>query len=382
MWLLESSVLQQMQSAQTKSISADDISAFISTSRSSTKPHDNVMSVSDGKAEITINGVLTKTPSFMAMFFGGGNTTYNDLAAAVDFTESSDEINSVDYIFDSPGGNVDGLFQLCDLMKSSSKPSHAKISGTCASAAYALATQCDTISADHRANRIGSLGVVVDAYIDDSVVSITSTNAPRKRPDLSTDEGKELLRAELDDLHDLFVDAVSSGRGKTKEDINANFGRGGVVLAESALKRGMIDAVEIAAESTKTTNAHGGDNNMESSMDIEQLKASHPHLHAEVLEKGVAKERDRVCAHLISGEKSGDVQTASAAIRDGSEMTATLQATYMTAGMNRADITARGEDDRSADAGDTASDSIDVKTEASTVADLLEAKMGLGDHYE
>ena len=37
------------------------------------------------------------------------------------------------------------------------------------------------------------------------------------------------------------------------------------------------------------------------------------------------------------GEASGDMKTAIAAAKDGSEMTATLQAQYMAAGMNRAD---------------------------------------------
>jgi len=70
----------------------------------------------------------------------------------------------------------------------------------------------------------------------------------------------------------------------------------------------------------------------------------------EVVESmSLAPERDRVGAHLEFGEKSGDMKTALEAIASGEGMTMTLQAKYMTAGMNRADIDARqGETDDAA----------------------------------
>ena len=93
-------------------------------------------------------------------------------------------------------------------------------------------------------------------------------------------------------------------------------------------------------------------------MNLDELKAQHPELYAAVMKlgeaSGVTKERDRAGAHLIMGEASGDMKTAMTAVKDGTEMTATLQATYMSAGMNRKDINARGGDELNADAGDGA----------------------------
>lgn len=54
------------------------------------------------------------------------------------------------------------------------------------------------------------------------------------------------------------------------------------------------------------------------------------------------------------GEASGDMKTAIGAVQDGSAMTATLQAKYMAAGMNRSDVQARQDDDAEANAGDDA----------------------------
>ena len=50
-------------------------------------------------------------------------------------------------------------------------------------------------------------------------------------------------------------------------------------------------------------------------------------------------------AHLTMGEASGDMKTAISAVTAGEEMTATLQAKYMAAGMNRRDATNRQQDD-------------------------------------
>ena len=115
-------------------------------------------------------------------------------------------------------------------------------------------------------------------------------------------------------------------------------------------------------------------------MDLKQLTAEHADTFAAALEQGVQQERDRVCAHLIMGESSGDMKTACLAIKDGLQMTSALQATYMTAGMNRRDVENRQHDDISATAGDNATkadEGHEELTQAETVALLVEEKLGL-----
>lgn len=224
--------------------------------------------------------------------------------------------------------------------------------------------------------------MVATFYNDENEISITSTNAPKKRPDITTEEGKAMVREELDAMHEIFVDAIAEGRSATVEKVNAEFGQGATLLAGEALKRGMIDAIAEptlkAVKNTKSTTARSGGNQPEAGyMDLKTLKAQHPDVYAAAVQEGIDQERDRVTAHLIMGEKSGAMETASKAIKDGEAMTSTLQATYLTAGMNRSDVSTRQEEDAAASAADNASASDDGADASDNVASLVEARLGV-----
>ncbi len=79
-------------------------------------------------------------------------------------------------------------------------------------------------------------------------------------------------------------------------------------------------------------------------MDLETLKTTHPDVYQAAVQDGVGQERDRVSAHIKLGEASGATDVALKAIIDGEQLTASLQADYMAAGMKRND-----RDDRAAD---------------------------------
>ena len=117
-------------------------------------------------------------------------------------------------------------------------------------------------------------------------------------------------------------------------------------------------------------------------MDINKLKAEHPEIAAALIAEGVAigaaKEKDRINAHLTMGEASGDMKTALAAVEDGSEMTATLTAKYMAAGMNKNAVNAHLSDtERAALALKGVATDTDAETEAEAVAAAVEKKFGI-----
>lgn len=312
-------------------------------------------------AEIGVRGVLTKNRDIFLEWFGGGNTSYRDIAAALATADADPNVKRAVLNIDSPGGTVDGLFDALAAIEKFSKPLTARAS-LAASAAYAIASMADTIVASNHASMFGSIGVAVSALVLPELVTITSTEAPEKRPDLSTDEGKAMVRKHLDDIHSVFVDAIAKGRDTTTENVNTNFGRGAVVLAADAKKRGMIDSIAQPALRPVKRSASaelGGAGGKQ--MDREQLKSQHPELYASVLQLGATQERDRVTAHLTMGEQSGDMQTACKAIRDGSEMTQTLTAQYLVAGMARADRANRQTET------DAAAGSVDGAPPAGTV---------------
>jgi len=73
-------------------------------------------------------------------------------------------------------------------------------------------------------------------------------------------------------------------------------------------------------------------------MDLEKLKSLHPAVYRAAKAEGAQRERHRVSSHIIMGEKSGDLKTALAAIRNGADLTIEIQAQYMSAAINREDI--------------------------------------------
>ena len=350
-WLLNDSLKRDLDQARQRneSFSVEQKQAFearLGEAEGGSKSR--IMSIGSGQAVIRVQGVLTKHPDIFAYFFGGGNTTYTEIVAALAEAEVNDDVNTVVIEMDSGGGAVDGMFDTIAALQKFPKPLECHVSGMCASAAYGLASQCDKITAGTKADMIGSIGVVQTHYVSENIVDVTSTNAPKKRPDVSTPEGKAAVVEQLDALHDLFVEAIAGGRGKTEDQVNAEFGQGAVLVASDALKRGMIDGIGAVESVESNTAGSGGIKHKASIMDIEKLKAQHPDVYAAVVQVGVDQERDRVSAHLIMGEETGAMDVASAAIQDGSDMTAKLTAKYATAGMNRQDMQKREKDDPNA----------------------------------
>ena len=89
MWLLEANTLNTILQAEKTGFSpnAEQLTAF--RGETSEEGGSRIMSVAGSTADISINGILTNSPSFMAMIFGGGNTTYSDIISAIASAEQN-----------------------------------------------------------------------------------------------------------------------------------------------------------------------------------------------------------------------------------------------------------------------------------------------------
>ena len=369
-------------------------------------------------AEIKVDGVLTQKPDFFAMFFGLGNTTYEQIRSSIALAESDPTVRRIVYDINSPGGSVDGLFETLAAIDGASKPSSVRAS-MADSAAYAIAAVAGRIEANTAASEFGSVGVVATFFNDEELIDITSTNAPNKRPDPATEEGQAVIREYLDSIHDLFVEAIADGRTKsgrttTKQQVNEEFGRGAVLLARDARKRGMIDRInpgglravrvtqpplsDARAEAdmaegsqTQPPPAASGDQPKRATMTEQELKEKHPELYAAVLDKGRAEgnvagrkegveaERKRVNAHLKMGKNTGAQEIALKAIESGaSVLDEEVHADYMSAAMNRKDSNDRQTDSDVAGAVVSGATPAAVgKDLGDQVADILDAQKGV-----
>lgn len=385
-WLLLASVRQAIEQARSSGVTptAEQMQQFearFSPFGEDGSPQNRLLTIAGDTAEIAISGVMTNQPDFFAMLFGGGNTTYAEIISALAEADKNDQVKQVVLAVDSPGGTVDGLFDAIAAIETFSKPITSRVTGTAASAAYALVSQTNSIEATNRAVRFGSVGIAATIRVSENEVTITSTDAPKKRPDVTTAQGQAVVREELDALHQLFVESIAEGRDTTLEKVNAEFGQGATLLADEALKRGMIDAVAgskklaLAVDNDASTTASGG-NQPETDMDLQTLKAQHPAVYEAAMQEGVNKERERVAAHLIMGEASGDMKTAISAAKEGTEMTASINATYLAAGMNRSDTANRQDDDDAAGAAADNADDSDDASASDSVVDLVAANLG------
>jgi ClpP class serine protease len=376
------------------------------------------LQIADGVAEIAVDGLLTERPDLWAWLMGYGNTTYSDIQQALAIAQMDPAIKRVVLRVNSPGGKVGGLFDTLAALDAFGKPKQT-VTSLAASAAYAIAALGGKIEATNAAVEVGSVGVATEMWVYDDLVQIASTDAPNKRPDVTTEEGKAVIRAELDALHELFVDAIARGRGTTAKNVNSSFGRGGLVIAGEAKALGMIDKIQkpalravvapvepemptAAATATPTDASAAIDVAGETppaavapaqsvtpaaaekqaakpkgkTMDINTLKTEHPDVYAAALAEGAAqgqaKERDRVSAHLIRGKASGAMDLAVESVESGAEMTETLKAKYDTAGKNAADVVAsQAETDVVGAAVDGAAAIPTPKTMADTVVDII-----------
>lgn len=368
-WLIDESVLHAMSRVHT--FTAQEWAEF------NARVGGEILTVSGESAEIRVQGVLTKAPDISAMLFGGGNTTYSDILRAIEDVEKNDDIDKVVMRVSSPGGSVAGLFDVLDAIRAMSKPIDMVVEDMAASAAYAIVSQGRSITATNESARVGSVGIVVSSYVDPNEITVTSTDAPNKRPNLGTSEGRATLVEELDAMHSLFVNAIAEGRGVAADIVNNTYGRGSTLLASEALKAGMIDA--IAPKRAKTiNNSRAGGGNSEARMDLQELMAKHPELYATVLELGVKRERDRVTAHLVMGEGAGALAVAVKAIKSGDCLTETLKAEYLMAAVNKGELSAAAADDASVAAGAAGAVATPQPAASKTkVLDLIEARLGM-----
>lgn len=216
------------------------------------------LTIANGVATINVEGVLTPTPDAEAQWYGEPNTLYGDLQASLDAAAADPAVKEIVWAVNSPGGMCDGLFALLDHIAEYRASAGAKPMRVNAeeaqSAAYGVAAAAGPITATSRMSPIGSVGVACADFVlgqmIGQVVHLTNTDAPDKRPDLSTPEGKGVVVKYLDQLGAEFMAAIAKGRGTTSAEVAAGYGRGASMLATAALAARMIDA--IAARKPRT----------------------------------------------------------------------------------------------------------------------------------
>ena len=213
------------------------------------------LSIANGVATIRVEGVLTPAPDPMAEFYGEANTTYPDLQDSLRAALEDSSVREIVWSIDSPGGSVDGFFPLlADIADARALKAMRVEADNAQSAAYGIAAAAGPITATSRTSSFGSVGVATSGFVQGGlcgkVVDMTNSDAPDKRPNLETPEGRAVVTKYLDQIAAEFMGAIAQGRGVQVSDVAAGYGRGASMLATAALESGLIDG--IAARKPKT----------------------------------------------------------------------------------------------------------------------------------
>jgi hypothetical protein len=156
---------------------------------------------------------------------------------------------------------------------------------------------------------------------------ITNTESRDKRPDMSTEQGREIVRDQLDEIFDVFKDRMISG-GVSAETIKELAGR--VVLTRSAIESGLcesvlgqktdIDGTQLTSD-TESVSDDAGDSDhnqppadiagttQEDAMNLQEAIAQNPAIteeieaiKAESFSAGAASEKEAVTARIESAK--------------------------------------------------------------------------------
>jgi|GEM_PF-6800642 len=199
-------------------------------------------------AVVSVNGILTKTPTWADSYFGlcPSYGVMDQLAVAV----GDGNVKAIVLDIDTPGGFVNGTVELADYIATAkeTKPIMAVIRGLCCSGGYWLASQCTKIIArpESEVGNIGVYSVLTDVSkfyseigIDLTLIASGQFKGLGADGKVSEDYVSDTRRI-ITGLYQQFVSAVAKGRGLSLEEAQA-ISDGKAYLGPQALKLGLID---------------------------------------------------------------------------------------------------------------------------------------------
>lgn len=205
----------------------------------------------DGIATIPVCGPLTKN----GLCFCGIqlSTGMRQIGLALRTAAADPAVRAILLDVDSPGGTVDGVEELAETVNAVNavKPVYAFADGLMASGGYWLACCAREIAAPATAF-VGSIGVILmqrdmskaldDMGVKYNIITAGHYKAAGNSAEPLSDEMRAYLQSGIDAVYELFLQAVATGRGCSREAALA-MADGRMFLAEEARRAGLIDRV-------------------------------------------------------------------------------------------------------------------------------------------
>lgn len=201
----------------------------------------------DGIAVIPIQGVLAPDVPWWA-----DGTNYSWIREGFDAALMADDVKAIVFDVNSPGGAVEGCFDLVDHIYQSrgTKPIWSILSENAYSAAYALASAADQITVP-RTGGAGSIGVVamhvdISKYLAENGIKVTyfqhgarKTDGASEKP--LSDAAISCFTEEVNEMGELFTATVARNRKIDTDKIRKM--EAGTFLGADAVKNKLCDQV-------------------------------------------------------------------------------------------------------------------------------------------
>lgn len=207
---------------------------------------------SGGVSVIPLHGVMVQRADWFMQVCGMLST--EQVGQLVDAAADDDGVEAIVLDIDSPGGSVFGTHELAGKVAAAGKRKTVigVANAMAASAAYWVGAQATELVVTP-SGMVGSVGVYsmhVDrsGQLEDAGLKVTLVaSTPEKvaghefgpLDDLGMADRKETVEG----YYRQFLSAVAKGRKTTTAAVQETFGKGGMVLAAEAVKRGMADKV-------------------------------------------------------------------------------------------------------------------------------------------
>ena len=289
-----------------------DIAAIEAQLGRSLKNEQKDYEIIDGVAVISVAGVIAKRMNLFMEISGG--ISIEKLTSDIKGAIADPIVRAIVLVVDSPGGSVDGVFELADLIYSArdTKPVVSLAYGTMASAAYLIRAAASAVYASDIATIVGSIGVVAthkDTSERDAKSGVVTTEIYRgKYKRIVTDgplteEGRMNMMEKVDYYFSLFVNEIARFRGVSADTVltamstevkDFFIGRqavdagliDGIATLDSVINLALSEGARIKKSGGFT--ASGKEKGMADSIitTIEQLATAYPDLTAAVREQG------------------------------------------------------------------------------------------------
>ncbi len=204
---------------------------------------------------IPIHGILTKKSEVFDDVLG--MTSYEKISEEIEEALIDKEVETIILDIDSPGGEVNGLFDLSDFIYQARRKKRivAIANDDAYSAAYAIASSAEKVLVT-RTSGVGSIGVIA-SHIDQSGfdekqgIKYTTVFAGSRKNDLNphepiTSESLESLKSEVNRLYGMLVELIARNRNLSVEAIKST--EAGLYFGEKAVEIGLADGITILSE--------------------------------------------------------------------------------------------------------------------------------------